>query len=97
MNESHRNEKTKKELLKKLIEKLHDGADPEEVKKEFKEALGDVTPITIAQAEEDLVNDGLPVEEVHRLCDVHLAIFRESLEKQTPLAPAGHPIHILME
>lgn len=97
MNELHRNQNDKKEILKNLIKRLHEGVNPEEVKKEFKEAVGDITPISIAQAEEELVNEGVPVEEVHRLCDVHLAIFRDSLEKETPLAPAGHPIHILME
>ena len=39
----------------------------------------------------------MPREEIQRLCDVHLAVFRESLEQDTTLAPAGHPVHILVE
>ena len=87
----------KKETLKKLIKRLHEGASVDEASKQFKETMADITPTEIAQIEEELVRDGMPLDEVHRLCDVHLALFRESLEKETPLAPSGHPIHILME
>lgn len=87
----------KKRILKELIKKLHQGASPQEVKKEFQEAFEDVTPTAIAQAEEELIKEGMPREEVHRLCEVHIAAFRESLERQETLAPEGHPIHILME
>jgi len=87
----------KKRILKELIKKLHQGASPQEVKKEFQEAFKDVTPTAIAQAEEELIKEGMPREEIHRLCDVHIAAFRESLERQETLAPEGHPIHILME
>ncbi len=87
----------RKEVLKKLIKRLHEGADFEEIKQEFQELMKDVTPTEIAQMEEELVNEGMPREEVQRLCDVHIAVFRESLEKGKVLAPAGHPVHILME
>ncbi len=87
----------RKEILKELIESLHEGADPKAVKEEFKEALRGATPVEIAQAEEELIREGMPREEIHRLCEVHLAVFKESLESQKSLAPAGHPIYILME
>lgn len=89
--------KDRKEMLKRLIRSLHEGADPEEAKERFKEVLRGVTPMEIARVEEELIREGMPREEVHRLCDVHLAVFRESLEGESHLAPAGHPIHILME
>lgn len=89
--------KDRKEILKGIIRNLHEGADPEAVKARFKEALEGATPVEIARAEEELIREGLPREEVHRLCEVHLAIFREALESQKTLAPEGHPIHILME
>jgi PAS domain S-box-containing protein len=87
----------KKEILKELIKRLHQGATPEEVKGEFKNAFAEITPMAIAQIEEELIKEGMPKEEIQRLCDVHLAAFREALESQEALAPAGHPIHILME
>ncbi|MBL7183241.1 MAG: DUF438 domain-containing protein [Anaerolineae bacterium] len=89
--------KGRKEILKELIGSLHEGADPKAVKEEFKEALRGATPVEIARAEEELIREGMPREEIHRLCEVHLAVFKESLEDQKSLAPEGHPIHILME
>jgi DUF438 domain-containing protein len=89
--------KERKEVLKELIGRLHEGVAPKAVKEEFKEALRGATPVEIAEAEEELIREGMPREEIHRLCEVHLAVFRESLEEQKSLASAGHPIHILME
>lgn len=89
--------KNKKKALKELIEKLHAGAKPDEIKEKFREILKDVGPTEIAGVEEELIKEGMPPEEIHRLCDVHIALFKESLEKEKSPAPPGHPIHILME
>jgi PAS domain S-box-containing protein len=88
---------TRKETLKELIRDLHEGADPERVKEKLRQALGNATAVEIAQAEEELILEGMPSEEIHRLCDIHLAVFRESLESAKPLAAPGHPVYILME
>ena len=45
--------KDKKELLKEIIRKLHKGIDPEETKKKFKEVIQTVSPLEIAQVEEE--------------------------------------------
>jgi hypothetical protein len=87
----------RKDTIKELIQSLHNGEDPEVVKERFKDELGDISSGELAMAEEELINEGLPREEIHRLCEVHLAVFRESLEREKPLAPKGHPIHTLME
>jgi PAS domain S-box-containing protein len=87
----------RKQTLKDLIRRLHEGADPEQVQEQFREALSGATAVEIAQAEEELIREGMPSEEIHRLCEIHLAVFRESLESAKPLVAAGHPLHILME
>jgi len=85
----------KKEVLKELIKRLHRGENPEEIKEKFKQVFGRVSATEIAQVEEELIREGLPREEVQRLCEVHLAVFRESLQEAS--AEGGHPIFILME
>jgi PAS domain S-box-containing protein len=87
----------RKQVLKGLLKRLHEGADPEQIKQECQTKLGDVPPSEMARVEEELVREGLPREELQKFCDIHLALLKESLEKKEPLAPAGHPIHILME
>jgi DUF438 domain-containing protein len=40
----------------------------------------------------------MPAEEVKRLCDVHVQVFKESLAGQSlPAAIPGHPLHTLLE
>jgi len=87
----------KKRMLKELIKALHAGARPDQMKEKFKEVLADIGPLEISRVEEELIEEGMPREEVRRLCDVHLAVFRESLEKPKSEAPPGHPIYILLK
>src|SRR4030042_4065479 len=87
----------RKEVLKGLLRKMHEGADPEQIKEEFKKTLGDVPPTEIAEVEEELIKEGMSREEIQKFCDVHLAVLKESLDKEKSLAPDGHPINILME
>ncbi|MGC8963008.1 MAG: DUF438 domain-containing protein [Candidatus Bipolaricaulaceae bacterium] len=86
----------RKEALKVILRRLHAGESPEALREEFRRAVGQITPLEIAQIEEELVREGVSPEEIRKLCDLHLALFRESLEKEEPLAPAWHPIAILM-
>jgi len=87
----------RKQVLKGLLKRLHEGADPEQIKEEFKRTLGDVPAMEMAQVEEELIKEGTTREQIQKFCDVHLAVLKESFEKEGPLAPAGHPIRILME
>jgi len=86
----------RKEALKAILRRLHAGEPLPALKEEFRQAVGDITPIEIAQIEGELVAEGISPEEIRKLCDLHLELFRESLEKEEPLAPAWHPIGILM-
>jgi DUF438 domain-containing protein len=88
----------KLEALKGIIKDLHDGAELEELKQRFAELVKDVSPTEISQMEQRLIEEGMPEEEVKRLCDVHVEVFKHSLEEQeVPKTPAGHPVHTLME
>jgi len=87
----------RKQILKGMLNRLHEGADPEQIKEECRKKLGDVPPAEMAKVEDELVKEGMPREELQKFCDIHLALLKESFDKEGPIAPAGHPIHILME
>ncbi|MHB0977010.1 MAG: DUF438 domain-containing protein [Candidatus Aquicultorales bacterium] len=88
----------RKEALKEMIRRLHAGEEPGRLKEAFKEFASEVTPNEITQIEEELIREGMPVSEVRRLCDVHLAVFQESIESEAAeLAPSGHPVNTLMK
>ncbi|HHT68672.1 MAG TPA: DUF438 domain-containing protein [Firmicutes bacterium] len=82
MSELIDNRKHRQEKLKGIIRDLHAGADSEDIKARFSDLLDQVGATEIADIEQSLINEGLPVEEVQRLCDVHVAVFKESLDKQ---------------
>jgi len=87
----------KKQKIKALLKILHEGKRIDEVKEEFKDILKSIHPEDITAIEEELIREGMPREEVQRLCDVHIALFKESLEEESTIATKGHPINTLME
>jgi hypothetical protein len=87
----------KKMMLKEAIKRLHSGSSPQEVKERFRQVLEEISPVDIAKIEQELVKEGMPREEIRKLCDVHMTVFREQLEKQKLDIPIEHPINILME
>lgn len=85
-------------MLKEIIKELHQGKSVDEVKARFEEAVGDVTVAEISAMEHALMEEeGIPVSEVQRLCSVHTAIFKGSIEQihrsSKPEEQPGHPVH----
>jgi len=87
----------RKGMLREIISELHSGIPPQEVKERFKQVLAGVSSEEIAKIEQELVKEGMPREELQRLCDVHMAVFSEQLEKQELKVPQEHPLGILLE
>jgi DUF438 domain-containing protein len=88
----------KQQALKEIIKSLHDGEDFEAVKERFNQLIKGVEATEIAKMEQALMEEGLPAEEIKRLCDVHVEIFKEALEEQDrPDPPMGHPVHTFMK
>ncbi len=99
MSESINNREYRKNVIKQVITQLHEGKTVEEVKQQFEDAFAGVSASEISEAEGALIAEGLPVSEVQRLCDVHAAVFKGSIEEihqpedQTQIP--GHPANIL--
>jgi hypothetical protein len=88
----------KQAALKEIIKALHAGEDMAELKQRFSQLISGVEASEIAKMEQALMDEGLPAEEIKRLCDVHVEIFKEALEEQDrPEPPLGHPIHTFMK
>ena len=85
------------DILKQIIKDLHKGADRKELTERFQELIRDVAPTEIAQMEQQLMAEGMPQDEIKKLCDVHVEVFRAALDKKVmPGMPAGHPVHTYM-
>jgi uncharacterized protein len=93
MSEHIDNASGREEKLKAIIRQLHAGASVDEVKLAFADLLEDVGPDEVVRIEEALVAEGLDPEEIQPLCDVHVAVFRDALDRQkAPETVPGHPV-----
>jgi hypothetical protein len=94
MSEFINNYSKRKESIKQALKEIHEGKPYEEVKGIFAEVLKSASAQEIAEIEQTLISEGLPVEDIQYLCDVHVAMFRESLDQQAPAEmQPGHPVY----
>ncbi|HHT97292.1 MAG TPA: DUF438 domain-containing protein [Clostridiales bacterium] len=96
MSEIINNREQRQKVLKELILELHDGKTVEDVQERFADLIKDVSALEISAMETELVKEGMPVEEIQRLCDVHAAVFKGSIDEIHQPTDAesipGHPI-----
>jgi len=83
----------RKEVLKHMILQLHKGTAPAAVRTQLIRTLGQVPYDDVVEVEQELINEGLPVEEVLKLCDLHSQALKGAitLEKARKVPP-GHPV-----
>ena len=90
----------RQELLKEIIRSLHEGASFEDARAKFKANFEDVTTQEISQMEQALIKEGMTINEVQRLCDVHAAVFDGSIsdihQVKGPKETPGHPIQVFL-
>ncbi|CAA7600094.1 Hemerythrin HHE cation binding domain protein [Acididesulfobacillus acetoxydans] len=94
MSEAINNRVYRQRVLKELITDLHQGSSVEEVKNRFAALIEGVSASEIAEMEQALILEGMPVEEVQRLCDVHASVFKGSIEEiHAPRPREENPAH----
>jgi len=101
MSELINNSKTRKEQLKILIKKIHGGMPLDEAKSEFIREFKQITTEEIVALEQELVDEGMEVEEIQSLCDVHAAVFNQNITdihkpKDITSIP-GHPAKVFSD
>jgi len=92
MSELINNSQSRKELLKHMILQLHKGEAPETVKTQLTNLLKGIPYDEVVEVEQELIKEGLPVEEVLKLCDIHSMVLEGNIDHTDAKAiPAGHP------
>lgn len=98
MSEYINNSAKRKELLKHMLLQLHQGEAPEQVKGRLKAILPSIPYNEVVEVEQQLIAEGIPVEDILQLCDVHTQVLEGSID--TSMAreiPAGHPVDIFKQ
>lgn len=96
MSELINNSEARKAKLKELILKLHKGESEASVKHELVESLSQIPYGEVVEVEQELISEGLPEEEVLKLCDVHASVLRGHVDLSgIQEVPEGHPVDVM--
>lgn len=94
MSELIDNRRQRVSVLKEIILHLHAGAAPDLVKSQLREMVRQTDATEIMAMEQELMAEGMPVEVVRSMCDLHSQVTRDVLVQLTPppsIQP-GHPV-----
>jgi DUF438 domain-containing protein len=86
------------ELVKELLKAVHRGVSIEELKKRYGDVLSQISPIEIPLIEQQLIKEGISIEDILKLCDLHVELFRDFLKsRELRGVPSGHPVDLFMK
>ncbi|MBK7029415.1 MAG: DUF438 domain-containing protein [Bacteroidales bacterium] len=93
MSELINNSAQRKELLKHMILQLHKGEAPDAVRQQLIQLLKNIPYDDVVSVEQELINEGLPVEEVLKFCDIHTTVLEGHIDQSSAkIIPPGHPV-----
>jgi uncharacterized protein len=96
MSELINNSKKRKDLLKHMILQLHNGEAPDVVRNRLVDLLTSIPYDEVVEVEQELISEGLPVEEVLKLCDIHQMVLDGHIDQSgRKQIPEGHPADTL--
>lgn len=98
MSENINNSRFRKEKLKELILKLHQGESQDEVRHQLTVSLSSIPYGEVVEVEQELISEGLPEEEVLKLCDAHSAVLEGNVDLSAQKSiPDGHPVDVMLK
>ncbi len=96
MSELINNSKERKDKLKSILLRLHNGEKQEELKKELLESLSNIPYGEVVEVEQELISEGLPESEIMDLCDAHTAVLEGKIDVSgAKQIPQGHPVDVM--
>lgn len=85
------------EAIKRIIKSLSADKDVGAAQKSVMELTGDIEPAELAEAEAELIAEGMPADEVMHLCELHVNALNGLMKKDETKFSAGHPVNTYME
>ena len=80
------------EAFRRIMTQLHDDGDIAAAQRRFADLVKVAEPDEIAEMEQHLIREGVPVGDIKHMCDVHLQVVNPSLKKSAFNVPADHPV-----
>ncbi len=93
MSELINNRQHRIQTLKHIIRHLHSGQAPEQVRAQLAELVRQTDATEIAAMEQELIAEGMSVQEVQSMCDLHASVLRDFIAPPAGRdVPPGHPV-----
>jgi DUF438 domain-containing protein len=88
----------RKEIVKDIILKLHQGLSVQQAKERFEKEVGSISSAEIAEIEQSLISDGLSPEEIQKFCNVHALLFESTLKQAAAQEESpAHPVYLFRQ
>lgn len=84
------------ENLTTLLQRLNSGEISEELRKEAQEIVANIDPIELSIAEQRLIQKGMNPSELRNLCEIHMEVLKDELEKVRTQITPGHVLDTLI-
>lgn len=95
-NKDKKMDAKKIEALKGLLKKLNEGEISEELRKESLEIVKNINPLELSVAEQSLIDEGMNPTDLRHLCDIHMEVLKDELEKLKSNIDRGHVLYTLV-
>lgn len=94
MSTASKTPEQRKELLKHLLLRLHEGDNPDILRKQLIEALRNIPYHEVVEVEQELISaNALTTDEILQFCDLHTAVLDGSIDlEDAKFVPEGHPV-----
>ncbi len=98
MSEIINNSRVRVENIKKALLDLHKGISVAETQKKLSELMETATYGEVVQAEQELIAEGIPVQEILKYCDLHSDALKGKIDNtRVNDVPAGHPVETFVK
>lgn len=97
MSEMINNTEEQKKSLRNILLRIHRGEDPQALRGALVGLLQHIPYDAVVEVEQQLLAEGMPVEEIQNFCDVHSQVLNGHIEAPSPELEVGHPAQVLMK
>ncbi|MBU3113719.1 DUF438 domain-containing protein [Clostridium lacusfryxellense] len=84
------------EKLTRVLQRLNEEGVTEALRKEALDIVANISPIELSIAEQNLIEKGMKPQDLRHLCDIHMEVLKDELDKIKTKIEPGHVVHTLI-
>lgn len=81
------------EKLTRILQRLNQEGVTEALRKEALHIVSNISPIELSIAEQNLIEKGMDPKDLRHLCDIHMEVLKDALDKIKTKIEPGHVVH----